>query len=273
MALNRRIYTINTIDRLAGTSENFSYHLAIPHDSKFDKVVVLNVAIPISFYLIQEGFNTFHIRENDIDRLITLPPGNYSSAKTFALVLLPLLNADAPFGWIYSMSLPNGNLTANTGKFTYGVTGNLTQPSIICTNQVNEQLGFAINSSNTFIDGTLVSSTVLNFGSEATLYLHSDIASNGDSDILQEIYTANSVPFSYVTYQCTAPELYSKALNTSQSDKFQFTLTNEKNQILNLNGVDMQITLALYQSDKTNDLIQRYIKFKTNKETGEEGAQ
>ncbi len=99
------------------------------------------------------------------------------------------------------------------------------------------------------------------------MYLHSDIVSNGDSDVLQEIYTANSIPFSFITYQCTAPELYSKTLNTSQSDKFNFTLTNEKNQILNLNVVDMQITLALYQSDRTNNLIQRYIKFKTNQQT------
>ncbi len=265
MVLNRRIYTVNTIDRLSGTSENFAYQLPIPHDSGFDRVVVLNVSIPVSFYLIQEGINTFHIREGGVDRLITLPPGNYS-AKVFILTLVPLLNTGAPAGWIYSMSLPNQNLEAGTGKFTYTVTGNATQPIIICTNQVNEQLGFAMNSLNNFVGGKLISSTVLNFGSESTLFLHSDIATNGDSDILQEIYTANSIPFSFITYQCTAPDLYSKELNTNQSDKFHFTLTNEKNQILNLHGVDMQITLALYKSDRTNELIERYIRYKVHSE-------
>jgi len=265
MVLNRRIYTVNTIDKLSGTSENLTYQLAIPHDAEFDRVVVLNISIPVSFYLIQEDINTFHITEDGVERTITIPPGNYS-AKVFILTLVPLLNTGAPAGWIYSMSLPNQNTEVSTGKFTYSVTGNLTQPSIRCTNQVNEQLGFPINSVNTFVDGKLISSTVLNFGSESTLFLHSDIATNGDSDILQEIYTANSIPFSYITYQCTAPDLYSKELNTSQSNKFHFTLTNEKNQILNLHGVDMQITLALYKSDRTNELIQRYIRYKVHSE-------
>ena len=265
MSLNRRIYTVNTIDRLAGTSESFTYQLTIPHDANFDRVVVLNISIPVSFYLIQEDINTFNISENGVYRLITIPPGNYS-AKVFILILVPLLNAGAPAGWVYSMSLPNQNVTASTGMFTYSVTGNSSQPSIICTNQVNEQLGFPINSVNNFVNNNLISSTVLNFGSESTLFLHSDIATNGDSDILQEIYTANSIPFSYITYQCTAPDLYSKELNTSQSNKFNFTLTNEKNQILNLHGVDMQITLALFKSDRNNELIQRYIKYKVHSE-------
>lgn len=265
MAVNRRIYTINTIDKMAGTNENFTYSLTIPSDANFDRVVVLNVSIPVSFYLIQDDINTFNIREDGVDRLITIPPGNYS-AKVFILILVPLLNAGAPIGWIYSMLLPNQNVEASTGKFTYSVSGNLSQPSIICTNQVNEQLGFPINSINDFVDNNLISSTVLNFGSESTLFLHSDIATNGDSDILQEIYTANSIPFSYITYQCTAPDLYSKELNTSRSNKFHFALTNEKNQILNLHGVDMQITLALYKSDRTNELIQRYIKYKVHSE-------
>lgn len=263
MVLNRRIYTVNTIDRLSGTSENFTYHLPIPHDSGFDRVVVLNISIPVSFYLIQEDINTFHIREDGVDRLITIPPGNYS-AKVFMLILVPLLNENAPLGWVYSMTTPNQNLEAGTGKFTYTVTGNITQPSIICTNQVNEQLGFTINSVNNFVDGKLISSTVLNFGSESTLFIHSDIATNGDSDVLQEIYTSNSIPLSFIAYQCTAPDLYSKELNTNHSDKFHFTLTNEKNQILNLHGVDMQITLALYKSDRTNELIQRYIRYKVS---------
>jgi hypothetical protein len=96
------------------------------------------------------------------------------------------------------------------------------------------------------------------------MFLHSDIATNGDTDILQEIYSANTQPFSYITYQCTAPELYSKELNTNQANVFHFSLTNEKNQIMNLHGVDMQITLALYKKDATNELIQNYIKYKVN---------
>jgi hypothetical protein len=267
MSLNRQIYTINSANRLDGTCENFHYHIPIPYDSKFDKVVVLQVAIPVSFYLIQEGYNTFNILENGVMRLITIPVGNYN-AKSFVSILQPLLNAGAPLNWKYSMVLPNPKIAASTGKYTYVVqdttnTPIVNQPSIVCTNNVNEQLGFLENSTNPFVNGALVSSTVINFASETTLYLHSDIGSNGDSDVLQEIYTANSVPMSYITYQCTESDLYSKVINTTQSSKFRFNLTNEKNQTMNLNNVNMQFTLALYQTDRTNDLMQKYIKYKT----------
>ena len=68
--------------------------------------------------------------------------------------------------------------------------------------------------------------------------------------------------FENPVYQCTAPELYSKALKTNQSNTFRFSLTNEKNQLLNLLGVDMLLTLCLYKRDDTNELIRRYIKYK-----------
>jgi hypothetical protein len=205
------------------------------------------------------------MREDGIDRLITIPPGNYS-ADVFASTLIELLNTGAPAGWTYNITLPNSFTSPDTAKFTYTVTGNATQPSIVCTDQVEEQLGFAINSVNTFIDNSLTSSTVVNFGCESTMFLHSDIASNGDNDILQEIYSNNTIPFSYITYQCTAPELYSKELNTNQANVFHFSLTNEKNQLMNLHGVDMQITLALYKKDDTNELIRQYIKYKVHSE-------
>jgi len=131
---------------------------------------------------------------------------------------------------------------------------------------VNEQLGFATNSINTFTDGKLISTTTVNFGAESSLFIHSDIADNGDSDVLQEIYAGNTETLSYITYQCTAPELYSKELQSNQSNVFSFSLTNEKRQLMNLNGVDLQLTICLYKKDNTNELISRYIKYKTASE-------
>src|SRR5688500_1878530 len=124
MSLSQRIYYINTLNRKQGTTENFTYELQIPLTEGYNRVSVLNVSIPNTFYLIQEGLNIFIIREGGIDRTITIPPGNYSS-KTFLLIVAPLLNAGAPPGWSYTMTIPNHNATAQTGKITYSVTGNL----------------------------------------------------------------------------------------------------------------------------------------------------
>ena len=261
MPPSSRIYYVNTLFKKSGTNENFTYDFQIPSTEKFDRVVVLNAAIPNTFYLIQEGYNTFTLRENGVDVTVTIPKGNYS-AKVFALVLPPLMNPASPNGWTYSMSLPNSNMEPSTGKFTYTVEGNTSQPSIICTENVNEQLGFQTNSINTFQNNKLESTSTVNFAAESTLFIHSDIADSGDSDILQEVYGGNTDSLSFITYQCTAPELYSKALTTDTSGTFRFSVTNEKGQLLDLHGVDMQLTICLYKRDNTSELIQRYIKYK-----------
>ena len=265
LSVSHRIYYVNTLQKTSGTNENFKYKFQIPANESFDRVVLWNASIPNSFYLIQEGLNTFTLREDGVDTTITIPPGNYS-AKVFARIVGPLMTAASPNQWSYSISLPNQNTEPQTGKFTYSVINNISEPAIICTDLVNEQLGFATNSINTFTDGKLISATTVNFGAESSLFIHSDIADNGDSDVLQEIYAGNTETLSYITYQCTAPELYSKELQSNQSNVFSFSLTNEKKQLMNLNGVDMQLTICLYKKDNTNELISRYIKYKTASE-------
>lgn len=263
MSLAQRIYYVNTLNKTSGTNHSFSYEFQIPDNEKYDRVVLLQASIPVSFYLVQDGFNTFILREDGVDTTITIPPGNYS-AKVFALVLAPLINAASPNGWVYTMTLPNQNLVAGTGKFTYTVTGNSSQPSIICTENVNEQLGFIENTTNDFVANTLTSTTCINFAAESQFFIHSDIADNGDSNVLQEIYGGNTPFMSYITYQCTAPDMYSKAIHYKQSSIFNFSLQNEKRQPLNLNGVNMQLTLCLYRKDETSELIRNYIQYRVH---------
>ena len=55
----KRIFYINSRDRLAGTDANFSYSLAIQNNEIFDHAVVLQMEIPKSYYLVQTDYNTF----------------------------------------------------------------------------------------------------------------------------------------------------------------------------------------------------------------------
>ena len=57
---------VNSRDRTAGTDENFTYNIAFPEDHDFTHVVCLNVLIPKSYYLIQNGplENIFQLDEN-----------------------------------------------------------------------------------------------------------------------------------------------------------------------------------------------------------------
>lgn len=259
--ISKRIYFINTINKDSGTNEHFSYTLQIPESEGYDRVVLLQASIPNTFYIVQNNYNTFILKEGVVETTITVPPGNYT-AKVFALVVSALLTANSPNGWIYTVALPNQMVEASTGMFTYSVTGNSSQPSIIVTDTVNEQLGFHINTTNTFVANKLVSATVVNFTAESTLYILSDIVDGRDNNVLQEIYVANTISLSYITYLCVTPDLYSKVLKTNKSNTFQFSLTNEKKQLLDLHGVNMQLTLCLYQSNNTDEIIRKYIRLK-----------
>jgi hypothetical protein len=259
----QRLFYINTLLKSGGTNEKFKYTLQIPDG--YNRVVLLSASIPNTFYLVQNGFNTFTLRELGVDYTITIPEGNYS-AKVFGLVVAPLMSAASGNGWTYSIVLPNANIEASTGKFKYTVTGNgVNQPSIICTDFVNEQLGFSINSTNTFSSNNLISSTTVNFGCDSQVFIHSDIAED-DSSVLQEIYGNNTPFLGYMTYQCTAPDKYSKPLRSGVSNTYSFSLTNEKNRLLNLHGVDMQLTLCIYKHDPINDQLREYVKYKVQNE-------
>ena len=58
-----KIYYINSQFRLSGTNGSFSYKISIPSGANFDRVCVLEANIPISYYMVPEGYNKFFLRE------------------------------------------------------------------------------------------------------------------------------------------------------------------------------------------------------------------
>jgi hypothetical protein len=259
LAKSHKTYFIHSNERIEGSCNNFTYEIQIPAEQHFDHVVLLSACIPNTFYLVQEGYDTFILREGGVDTTITVPPGNYG-VTVFSKVLSELLTNNSPNGWIYSMSLPNKAIEANTGKFTYTVSGNDSQPSIVCASNVNMLLGFAEHSTNTFNSNTLVSTATLNFAAEDLIIINSDIT--GESGVLAVVYSNNTPSLGYITYNCQHPELYSKPLHTKLSSVFRFSITNERKQPLNLHGVDMMLTIALYRKDDVNEIIKKYIEYK-----------
>ena len=75
---SQHVVYVNSADRLSGTSDNFTYNINLPSDKKFNKVVVLDALIPKSYWLVQNGYNTFQLTENGVTATVTLPVGNYN---------------------------------------------------------------------------------------------------------------------------------------------------------------------------------------------------
>lgn len=259
---NSRVEYINSANRDNGTNENFTYTMNMSQDEYYDKVVVLFANIPISYYLINSGLNTFQLKELSTTVTVTVPPGDYS-ATSFITVVLPLINSASPNNWTYTMTLNNSFTNVMNGLFYYGVSGNSGQPSFIFSGFLFDQFGFNANSTNTFVSGLLQSVNVLNFIPETTMYLYSnliDTKSNNTTNILQEFYGQNNTNFSNLVYQCTAYEPYSKNINKSKTNSFTITLLDEYGNLMNLNGRPLFITLLFYKSNDIYDIIKRFIK-------------
>lgn len=261
---NSRIEYINSANRTTGTNENFVYTMSLAPDEYYDHVCVLFANVPISYYVVRAGFNTFKLQELTTTVTITIPPGNYSAAS-FISVVVPLINAASPNTWIYNISINNNFTNVADGKFYYTVTGNgVNQPSIITTQNVYNQLGFNQNSTNTFVSNALVSTNVLNFIPESTMYLYSNLIEtkhNNTTNVLQELYGENNTNFSNLVYQCTSVEGYSKRIKQPFSNSFSLQLLDEYENVMNLNGQPFFVTLLFYKSNDVFDIIKRFIKY------------
>jgi hypothetical protein len=209
------------------------------------------MTVPRSYYLIRAGLNRFTLEVNDVQHVIEIPPGNYD-ALNFMEVLLTEINRKSSLG----MDMEFSNVE---GKYTYLLTGDARVKFIFAApSRLGLQMGFDEISVNEF-PGTsgsrrFQSPNVLNFISTSTLFLQSDMVQDRSS-ILQEVYSDNSTPFSNLVYNCRFPAMYSKQMRGQNNRVFNFSLVDEHDQEVDLNGHNILVTLLLYQKENLSKLM------------------
>ena len=257
---SKRVY-VDSEERISGTSSNFSYAIDIPEGAKYDTCCVLSMTIPRSYYLVRSGQNRGILIIDAVEHPFEIPPGNYN-VDNFSESLLAILNriaTPAP-GMPVAFTITYSGIT---GKYTYGYTG----PGTVAfkfedPSRLGHQMGFNEVSVNPFVaTGSpatmlLTSANVVNFVSTSTLFLHSDMIDDG-TDILQEVYADNSVPFSNLVYNCRVPEMYAKKLRNNTSSLFNFSLCDEHDKEVDLNGHEILFTLILYHKEDLTKTFQK----------------
>ena len=121
----------------------------------------------------------------------------------------------------------------------------------------NEHLfGFFANSTNTFIGTPIISTCVIKLQSEDRLLLHSSICANPTrDDVLVSINSTTSINYSSTSWECPALIYYSHMLASPNNGVYRFTLTDENSELIQLNGLNVNLTLLLYEQD---DSIKRF---------------
>jgi hypothetical protein len=252
--MKKRFYYIDSSKRISGSDGSFSFRLDIPLNEEYDTVCVTQASIPISYYLVQEGFNTFTLIENNINYDLKVPVGNYN-LNSFCLIVADLMSK-ATGKYTYIMSYPNSYNQTNTGKISILVkplaAGDSFAINLTSKNTLYEQFGLNTGLNKFVFDGVnhvLNSSNVVKFVNENTLFLRSDIVHDGDTDVLQALYNGNQNTLSNLVFSCPDILGYSKSMRSIKTGLANFYLTDENNNAMNLNGQNMVFTLLIYKRE------------------------
>lgn len=254
----KRLFYIDSHNRISGTHSNFTIQLDVGLDT-YDQAVVLQINIPKSYYLVQSGQNTITLQEGMTQATISMPIGNYSRTS-FGVQLQTLLNSGSPNSWTYTVSIPNTAVTADTGFFLYSVSGNSSQPSFIIGNYLYEQLGLNSNTTYTFSANSLSSINVVKFQPKDTLYIHSNLCSNGIDNVLQEIFGVTAPSYGSLVFETPSLEGYAKDIITPKNNIYQFYLTDEDDNPIDLNGQNMVFTLLMFKKQDVYQLAKQFMK-------------
>lgn len=262
MILNSRTFYINSRNRVSGTDSDFKYSIELDPNVSYTHCCVLQASIPHSYYLVESPYNTFTLKELTDLITITVPEGNYS-VKSFLTAIQSLLNSSTLHSWTYAITYPTVSSEADTGKYTFTVSGNSgNQPSFIFdTNPIYEQMGFLESSTNAFVANTITSTSCIKMQIEDTIYIHSDIVGGEVDNVLQEVYANASSNFSAITYQVSNLEASSKRITTSNNNIYHFYIYSEDGTPINLNNINLNFSLIIYQKADFYSMISNFFKY------------
>ncbi|OJV15190.1 MAG: hypothetical protein BGO27_03565 [Alphaproteobacteria bacterium 33-17] len=258
---HEQIFYINSRKKLKEdeSHSDFSYFLDLNQNIDYTHVVLLNCSIPKSYYNVQKN-SSFILTEGTDSVTIDFPPSNYSRTS-FKNIAQQLLNQNSPHNYQYTISFQNINTIGEDGKLTYTVSGvDVSDPQPIFTfnNTLFELFGFDKNKSYQFTSNVIRSVNVCNMNKESTLFLRSNIVQNQGNNILHDIISFSDPSYSYIIYESNGNLLENaKKFSRDKSNIYQFWLTNEDDDRIDLNGLNMIFKIMVYKQNKITEFQEK----------------
>lgn len=251
MNTSGKLFYVDSRNRISGTDSDFEITLDLPTDIAHNAINVLECSIPKSYFLIDEPNNTFELVELGTPTTITIQPGNVNR-RSFSGILGNILTTNSPNGWTYVITYPNTSSQIDDGRYVFTVSGNGgNQPQFIFTNGLWEQMGFNRNSTNVFVGDVLKSTNTIKLNREDTLFIRCNQINNNGNDILTPVFTSSNPDYSSIVYQNVEPSYNYRLFYNELSGPttFRFRLTNESNEIINLQGINMLIVIYTFRKE------------------------
>jgi hypothetical protein len=247
------VLSFNSKDRISGTNSSF---ISAPIDlgyNQYDSVALVQASIPRSFYNVPTSYRTFTLRELGVNYTITMTAGSYNKIN-LATNLATRLTASSGNGWTYSVTYPSAS-QPDTFKYTFSVTGNTGQPSLIFTDSMFRQLGFEENTTYAFSANSLVSVNCINLAYISRAFIKSNVCINAQDDVLEEILNYGSYPMLSLAYfQQVSFDLNTRNYNPGNTNSWLFSLVDSFDQEIDLNGVPWSFSLVFYKRNDTHEI-------------------
>jgi len=269
--MQKKVIYVDSGAQLTSSKNTWNIAIDINLEGDYNRITVLQSQIPVSYYVIGSGANTFTLTEGNSSVTVTITPANYN-VFSFSTTVGALLTAASPNGYTYTITYPNAYTSPDTGLLTYTVnsiakTVSFTFPA---RSPLSEQFGFLSGSTNFFsVSGlvqTITSTNVVNFTPENSLYIRCNFCdgetTSEQSDVLLAVYGSNVQPYSTITFTNPCPLETSKRL-TSKDRNLSFSVCDENSQQIFMNGGNIQMTLMFYKDETVNKSIEEYIAMKT----------
>ena len=267
----KKIIYIDSTTQLTSTKNVWSNQIDVNLEGDYNRITVLQSQIPVSYYVIGSGANTFTLTEGNASVVITITPANYN-VYSFSTTVSALLTANSPNGYVYTITYPNAYTSPDTGLFTYTVNSIAKTVSLLfpVRSPISEQFGFVTGSTNYFrVSGgsqVLTSTNVVNFTPENSIYIRCNFcdaeSTSEQSDVLLAMYGNNVQPYSTIVYTNPCPLENSKRLS-SRDRNLSFSVCDENALPIYMNGGNIQMTLMFYKDITVNTTIEEYIAMKT----------
>lgn len=253
-----RVFYIDSANKISGTDTNFDVKIDLPKNN-YNRVALLQLSCPKSFYNFSTGKNTFILNEEGVDYTITVPVGNYGKTN-LASTLKILMDSASASPAVYTVSFPSST-QANTGLYTFAVTGNTLQPKLKFTTACYIQLGFTANSTNNFVAGSLTSVNCISLAPVNRIYVKSNMCSTSDQGVLQEVL--HTFPDnSFIYYENINIDINSKAFTGNTNSSFTFQITDRFGDPVDTHGVNVMMSILLYERNNTDELHKQELQIK-----------
>ena len=207
-------------------------------------VGLISAEIPYSFYTVNVNNNTMTVQtkvgsSNPVETIITIDPGNYDTDTLTDELNSQVSNAKFSFDEV-------------TNKFTVAKDGPSDYVSISATT-MDKITGFTLQQLQSVpTEESVVAANCVNLAGTSSVYVNfpnlgvQNLDSRGDLNGVVSKLNVNCNPGEYIFYQQTETQYY--MISNRQIQNFQLSLTDDDNNLIDMNGADFSVTLSVHFS-------------------------